>query len=214
MRKLILLPALFLSVTIKAQGDQRYWSVGVNPFSPGESMSSAGPCVAFRVSPRLELWGEGSFIFHNLYKINDWEKLKGYRLIFQPRYFVGKERSFFISPEFRFKQFSYTNSLPFVNKTTNDTLHSYSHRASQVLVGGAFVMGDQFVLSKRRNLFMEVTIGIGVKQRFISRKNIPGGYQYYLQPGGFGLAPHYNWNNNGTPYFPLGFRLIWRLQGK
>lgn len=212
MRKLILLSLLALSVCANAQKSDRYWSIGVNPFSVGESMSSIGPCAAFRFSPEFELWAEGSYIFHNLYNINDWKNMSGYRFIFQPRYYVGKNRTLFITPEFRLKQFSYTTALSFVNKTTNDTLYNYTHRASQVLAGGAFVIGGQFVLSEQKNIFLEVTAGIGGKLRFINRKNIPEGYEYKVQPGGFGLAPHYNWDNDGTPYFPLGFRLMWRLK--
>lgn len=212
MRRLILLPLLILSVFAGAQKGDRYWSIGINPFGVGESMSSLGPCTAFRFSPGFELWAEGSYIFHNLYNIHDWKNMSGYRLIFQPRYYVGKDRTLFITPEFRLKQFSYTTATPFVNKATNDTLYDYTHRASQVLIGGAFVIGSQFVLSERKKIFLEVTAGLGGKLRFINRKNIPEGYEYEVQSGGFGLAPHYNWDNDGTPYFPLGLRLMWRLK--
>lgn len=211
MRKLILLSIILLSVCANAQKGDRYWSIGVNPFSLGESMSSIGPCAGFRFSPGFELWLEGSYIFHNLYKIQDWKNMSGYRFIFQPRYYVGKGHTLFITPEFRLKQFSYTSALSFVNKTMNDTLYNYTHRASQVLAGGAFVIGGQFVLSERKKIFLEVTAGIGGKLRHINRKNIPGGYEYEVQPGGFGLAPHYNWDNDGTPYFPFGLRLMWQL---
>lgn len=194
-----------------SQTNYSYWSIGVNPFSPGESMSSIGPCVSYRVSPGLELWGETSFIFRNLYVNDYWKNLRGFRFIFQPRVFINKRKTFFITPEFRLKQFSYNSALTFINKATVDTLWNYSHKASQVLVGGAFVLGDKFVLSERHHLYIEINMGIGAKQRYINRKNIPAGYKFYVAMGGFGLAPHYEWDNDGTAYFPMSLRLIWKL---
>ncbi len=202
---------LFICNAANAQTKYPYWSVGVNPLSPGESMSSIGPSVAYRISLKFELWSEASFIFYNLYEINDWKNLKGYRFILQPRYYFGPGKSFYLAPEFRLKHFSYNTSLTFINNSIPDTLRSYAHKASQVLAGGAFVMGKQFLLSKRHHLYLDVTAGLGAKQRYINRKNIPAGYKYEIQPGGFGLAPHYEYNNDGTPYFPLGFRLLWQL---
>lgn len=214
MKKLLffLLPVICLYTKSTAQTNYPYVSIGFNPLSPAESMSSIGPCVSYRVSPTLELWGETSFIFHNLYSDNSWKNLRGYRFIFQPRFYTGKNKTFFIAPEFRLKQYSYNNSLTFLNKTTADTLRNYPHKASQVLIGGAFILGSQFSLSSKHNFFIEITAGVGGKQRYIDRKNIPDGYKYYVQPGGFGLAPHYEWDNDGTAYFVFGFRLIWKLQ--
>ena len=174
-------------------------------------MSSVGPSVSYRFSPRVELWSEASFIFKNLYANDYWKNLKGFRFIFQPRIYLNKTGTFFMTPEFRIKQFSYNSSLTFINKTTTDTLWDYSHESSQVLIGGGLVFGHQFALSKQHNFFMEITFGVGGKQRYIQRKNIPQGYQYYPETGGFGLRPHYEWNNDGTGYFPFGLRLFWKL---
>lgn len=195
-----------------AQQKYPYWSVGFNPLSVGESMSAIGPTVAYRFSPRLELWSEGSVIFSNLYKLSNWQNLKGYRFILQPRYYVKATKTFFISPEFRLKQFSYGGSLDFINKISADTLKKYNYEGAQFLIGGALVLGKQFTLSARHQLFLELTAGLGAKQRTIKRKNIPAGYNYYIQPGGFGLSPHYEWDNDGTVYFPLGLRLSWHLK--
>ena len=59
---------------------------------------------------------------------------------------------------------------------------------------------------------MELTAGIGGKQRYIKRKGIPSGYDYIVGSGGFGLAPHYEYNNDGTVYYPLACRVIWELK--
>ena len=60
-------------------------------------------------------------------------------------------------------------------------------------------------------MVMELTAGIGGKQRYIKRKGIPSGYDYTVGSGGFGLAPHYEYNNDGTVYYPLACRVIWEL---
>jgi len=201
-----------LTIRASAQKPQSYWSIGFNPLSLAESMSSIGPSVAYRLSPAIELWAEGSIIFNNLYKMEDWKNLRGYRFIFQPRFYVGRSKKIFITPEFRLKHYSYNSTGTFINSNTVDTLDNYAHKASQTLIGGAFVAGTQLNLSKRKNFLLEVTAGIGAKQRNIKRKSIPSGYEYFLQTGGFGLKPHYEYDNDGTPYFPLGFRLVWKLK--
>lgn len=194
-----------------AQTFKPVWSVGVNPFSVGESLSSLGPSVALRVSPGIELWSEGSFIFHNLYDIAGWDHVKGYRFIFQPRLFMGTTRRFFLAPELRIKSFSYGISLPFINESAQDTLDGYYHRANQFQIGGALVMGIRTVLSEKHRLFMDMTAGIGGRQRFIRRKGIPAGYSFTPTTGGWGLAPHYEWHMDGILYLPIGLRLTWLL---
>lgn len=194
-----------------AQGFKPIWAVGVNPFSPVESLSSLGPSASLRVSPGFELWAEGSFIFHNLYGIANWDRVRGYRFIFQPRLFMGAERRFFLAPELRIKRFSYGVSLPFINETTADTLYGFYHKARQFQIGGALVMGVRTVLSEKHRLYMETTAGVGGRQRFIRRIGIPSGYAYTPVTNGWGLSPHYEWHKEGLPYFPIGFRLIWLL---
>lgn len=214
MTRLFVIPFLFFVTMASAQKRYDYAAIGVNPFSPAESMSSIGPCISYRFSSRLELWIEASYIFHNLYKINDWQNLKGYRFIFQPRYYIGSKRGFFITPEFRLKHYTYNTSAQLINDNTNDTLDNYYHKASQYLYGGAVVIGKQFNLSKQKNLFLEATVGLGGKYRTIQRRNIPDGYSYKITTGGFGLAPHYEWDKDGTPYFPLGLRFVWHFTNK
>lgn len=195
----------------EAQQQFPYWTAGLNPLGPGESLSSIGPCAGYRVSPVIGFWAEGSYIFYNLYKVAGWEKVRGYRFLFQPRYYLGSERRLFLAPELRIKNFSYQAVLSFVNKATGDTLPHYRHRASQFLLGGALVIGIQTRLPGRGNFFLELTAGIGGKMRYIKRRNIPPGYSFEVQRGGFGLAPHYEWDHDGTPYVPLGARLTWKL---
>jgi hypothetical protein len=212
MKKIYLLPLLFLFTQLHGQSYRSpYWSIGVNPLGVIEPMSVIGPCFSYHVLPRIELWGEISYLFKNLYLTNELKNMRGYRFIFQPRYYTDNSKTIFIAPEFRLKQYSYNASATFINSTTADTLTNFPYRGSQVLAGGAFILGGQIVLSKQNHLYLEITAGIGGKQRYIKRKNVPAGYTYEVQNGGFGFNPHYDRNNDGTPYIPLGFRLIWKL---
>ena len=71
-------------------------------------------------------------------------------------------------------------------------------------------MGQQFSLSRRHNLYLEITAGIGSKLRHIKRANIPAGYQYdYYRRKAFTTS--YNDDNRNDPYVPIGFRLMWKL---
>lgn len=140
-----------------------------------------------------------------------WKNMRGFRFILQPRYYMGINKGFFLAPEFRLKQYSFDDQLTLVNKATGAVLSNYEFPESQVLVGGAIVAGQQVILSKKNHLVLEITAGIGAKQRFIKRKQLPGGYDYYPDMRGFGLAPHYEYNNDGTPYFPAALRIIWMI---
>ena len=195
-----------------AQANKPEWLIGVNPFSLFEPLSNIGPCAEIRVSPSVGFWAEATYIIRSQYQLNDWQKVKGTRFIFQPRFYVGKKKYFFVAPEFRLKRFNYTIGLDFINAQTQDTLQNYLHRATQVQAGGGLVLGFRSWLSRKHNLTMEFTSGLGAKNRQITRKNIPSGYQYEHGWGGFGLAPHYEWDNDVALYFPCSIRLIWKLQ--
>lgn len=214
MRKIYLLPLLLLFCTqIHAQSKRSYWSVGVNPFGFIEIFPTIGPCLSYRLSPRFELWSEGSYVFNGSYKVTNWKNLKGFRFIFQPRFYTDRSKTFFIAPEFRLRHYSYNATASFINSTTSDILNDYPYKGAQLLVGGALVIGDQTVLSRRRHLYLEVTAGIGARQRHIKRNNVPAGYSYYhyVRPFSFNLFSFYEDNNIMEPYAPLGFRLLWKL---
>lgn len=212
MKKICFVPLFFIFSQVQAQSAHTsYWSIGINPLGIVETIPSIGMNMSYRISPRFEIWGETSLLVGNPYKIQGWKNLKGYRLIFQPRYYTGGEKRFFIAPEFRLKQYSYSSTGTFMNISGADTLYDYSYKGSQVLIGGAFVMGGQFILSKQHHLYLEVTAGIGSKQRFITRKNDLINYKYQEARNCFALAPHYDWDDTGAVYFPLGFRLTWKL---
>jgi hypothetical protein len=207
---IIFLLSLFSTVS-RAQPGEHFWSVGVNPLAPGESQMSAGPAMAYRLNNRFELWSEASYIFANSYMPRNWKNMKGVRFILQPRYYLGEAKTFFVTPEFRLKSYSFDNSLNFINATTADTLHAFPFRERQLLVGGALVAGKQYPLSRKNGLYLEITAGLGAKHRFIKRSDIPAGYSFNNIKGGFALKPAYEDDNTGTVLFPVGVRLMWEI---
>lgn len=211
MRKICLLPLLLFCTQTHAQHKRPYWNIGINPFSIVEIIPAIGPCLSYRISPRFELWGEASYLFGGPDRINNWKNLQGYRFIFQPRYYTNRSKTFFIAPEFRLKHYTYNATANFINSTTADTLNSYPYKGLQLLVGGALLIGGQAVLSRRHHLYLEITTGIGAKQRHIKRNNVPAGYFYYHSYRAYIFNPSYDDNYRIDPYVPLGFRLIWKL---
>jgi Protein of unknown function (DUF3575) len=211
MRNLFALLSLLSCLQTKAQIKKSYWSVGVNPLGLIEVIPAVGPCVSYRLSPAFEFWGETSYLFGGPNRIEDWKNLNGYRLIFQGRYYPGKKKRFFIAPEFRLKHYTYNSKTSFINSTSSDTLNNYPYHGSQWLTGGALVFGNQFVLSRSHQLYLEVTAGVGSKLRRITRSRVPAGYQYFAPFPDHAFSIGYNDDNRNDPYVPLGFRLIWKL---
>lgn len=211
-KKLLILSFLLASILpVSSQVSQPGWSLGVNPFSLFEPLANIGPCAELRVSPAVGFWAEASYIFRKQYQLNEWQRVRGVRFQFQPRFYLGKRRVFFIAPEFRLKRFNYSVALDFVNEQTQDTLMNFFHRATQVQTGGGLVMGIRGWLSRRHLLMVELTGGMGAKNRQITRDNIPAGYRYEYTWGGFGLKPHYELDNDVAVFFPCSIRLVWKL---
>lgn len=195
-----------------AQTQVNGWSIGLNPLGLAESQMSIGPAVAYHFSKRVQIWTEASFIFANAYMPDQWKAMKGFRFILQPRYYLGESREIFITPEFRMKRFSFQNTLSFINDANRDTLHNFPFRERQLLIGGAVVVGKRYRLLRNNTFGLEVTAGLGAKQRLIKRKNIPTGYRYdNYQKSAFALSPAYEEHNAGNVLFPLAARLVWKL---
>ncbi len=218
MPKNILLFFFLVSTTLFVYAQKNkfnYWRVGVNPLALAEPHLSIGPCVSYRFNERLELWTEASFIFANSYLPTPWANVKGFRYILQPRYFTGDEENFFIAPELRIKEYGFINTSQkkFINTALADTSFFSGFKETQFLIGGSVVIGMQITLSKKKHISMDLTLGIGAKHRVIKRKNVPEGYESYFEPQrGYGLGPHYEYNDDGTVYIPLCARFLWRLK--
>lgn len=194
-----------------AQTPKSYWSVGVNPLGVVEPMPLIGPTVAYRFSPKIELWSEASYILSNWYIFPGWKKVSGYRFILQPRFYPGRKQLFFVAAEFRLKHFTYKTYDNFINSSTSDTLNNFHYNGSQLLSGAAILIGQTVPLDQRHHFFLEMTFGLGSKLRRVRMKNIPAGFQKDYYKRSFAFAPKYDVNNANLFYMPLGVRLMWKL---
>lgn len=209
---LIILLLIYFSNGYSQQADH-YWSIGINPLSFAESQLSIGPCIGYRLNKRIEFWTEASYIFSNSYMPKEWKKMQGFRFVLQPRYFINYDKTFFITPEFRFKSYSFNNRLTFINSSIHDTLNNFPFRETQTLIGGALVFGRKYNISRKHNVIMEFTFGLGSKTRNIKRKNVPAGYEYntsiYQRDG---LYVSYEIDKQAVIYIPLCTRFIWNFK--
>ena len=195
-----------------AQSSGSYWNVGINPFGLLEPMPLIGPAVSYRVSPKIELWSEVSYIFSNLYIFPDWKHVRGYRFILQPRFYPGRNHLFFIAAEFRLKHFTYKTYDDFINHSNSDTLTNFHYNGSQVLSDGAVIIGKTISLEQKNRLFLEATFGLGSKVRKVKAEKVPAGFERLYYQEKYAFHVDYDINNANLFYMPLGIRLMWKLK--
>lgn len=177
------------------QGVEKY--ISLNFLSMAEPHFALGPSAGIRFSERSEVFAEAAYVgrgFTGTY--SDLDRLSGARLIFQYRYhFLQQWRPLinlgmrsrslrerhqpFVALEWRMKPLAFSGKATFVNESTADTLSGFSYRASSFTIGGALVFGSTFNLSSNERWKLEITAGIGAKQRSVKLKNVPAGYQSY-----------------------------------
>lgn len=212
MKKFSTLLLILCSHYSNAQFFKSYWNVGINPLGLAEPMPLIGPSVSYKVSPKIELWSEVSYIFSNLYIFPDWKKVRGYRFILQPRFYPGRNHSFFVAAEFRLKHFTYKTYDNFINPSNSDTLNDFHYNGSQVLAGGAAIIGNTMRLDKKDRLFLEMTFGVGSKLRKVKFENVPAGFEKAYNQRRYAFTVEYDINNANLFYMPLGVRIMWKLK--
>jgi hypothetical protein len=200
--------------------------ISFNPLSPAEPVFAMGPSFGNRFSPRSEYFTELAYVAKSpYYDYYDLGSLHGGRLIVQYRYhflqrwqpllkmigMVNQERAarrnFFAGLEFRYKPYRFSSSRAFINEITHDTLQHFAYRAGAVSIGGAILFGGTLNLSKKRNWKLEITSGLGAKQKIIRYKNVPAGYIYLRSFAKDGpIIPAFD-DEAGSPYIPFAFRL-------
>ena len=206
----IMLTFSFGIKTSMAQLPAHKFSIGFNPLGIAESQLFVGPTVSVQFSPKYEVWTEIGAILRNNYMPKEWTSMRGFRFILQGRRLSHPNKKSFIGVEFRLKNFSSNDVRNFVNENLSDTLFNHPYRQNQTILGGAVVLGAKHYLDKSHRLFLENTVGFGIKQRFTKAQNIPLGYKFPKPPeGGPGLS--INYDDVALPYISLGLRLMWTL---
>ena len=236
MKKYLLLLFCFFSLLIHAQikftktknnrivQSEKYLSF--NPFGLAEPQLAIGFGFGNRFSSRSEYFSELSYIFKTPFYSYDANDLRGFRLIAQYRYHFlqqwkplidlgmkSNERrarySPFIAAEFRLKSFGFSGKNNFVNTSTHDTLSLFSYSANAVSIGGAVIFGSSYKLNAR--LKLEITAGIGAKQKLINYKNLAKGYEVMWQRRPDSLGPPDIDEAVGMPYFPCTIRIRYAI---
>lgn len=223
MRKCILLFLLLVSIASLAQQKKRRYSpivqkgffLTLNPYSPFEmSQGAVGLGAGYRFSERVELWTQFDYLYKGFfYDGDDFSGLKGFRSITSFRYYYNNKHGFFVGAEFRFKRYSYRSETDIANPQRGDTITNYRYEAVQSLPGGALFWGKRFKLTPNGKFELEVSIGLGVKNRIIDRRGLPAGYSKLdYEPGYRRVSPLPDHDEEGLlPYLPAGVRLILHL---
>jgi hypothetical protein len=209
---MIFLLLLLCSIVLNAQLPKPKLAIGFNPLGIVESQLFVGPTASFRFAPKYEVWTEIGAVVRNNYMPKQWTSMQGFRIIVQGRRLAHPNKKSFIAAEFRLKNFSSDDSNDFINYNTLDTLFNMPYRQNQTILGGGIVFGSKNYLNKKHTLFLEKTLGFGVKQRFTKAQNISPGYEFRKfeeYDGGPGLSVNYD--DVALPYITFGLRLMWAI---
>ena len=184
---------------------EKYFSF--NPLGLGEPQMAIGAGFGCRFSERSEYFTELSYLFKTPFYSYQANSLNGFRFLGQYRYHFRINTNRFIGAEFRLKMYDFTGTNTFVNNTSHDTLKSVSYNANAISLGGAIVFGNTYTLSKNRKWKIEITAGIGAKQKLVSFKGALKDYEVIIKRKLDGIAPPYIFEAVGMPYIPCTIRL-------
>jgi hypothetical protein len=193
---------------------QQGWYLSFNPHSVLEPRQGAvGLGLGYRISKQFELWEEINYLYRGFFNDpGEGKNMSGLRSITSLKYFYNNKHGFFVGAEFRYKHYAFDDSNTFINRQINDTLSNIPYKASHTLLGGGVFWGKRFKLTANGKFELEGNIGLGVKQRFIKRKNVPAGYEKIQFPDrvAFFLLDDFD-EEQALPYMPAIVRFIYHL---
>jgi hypothetical protein len=223
MKNLYFFTALMLFVIVStAQSSaekralQKQTALSFNPLALIEPQAAAGIGFSKSLTARSGYFTELSYIFKAPFYRGPSPITGGYRWLLQYRYRLMSASRwwYFAAAEFRLKGYGFTGSDVFLNRLSNDTLYWYPYRANATSIGGALLLGTMFNLGKKGRWQMEMTAGMGAKQKIVNYKNLPDGYKLYsdIDPPQRDNAwvPELN-AEEALPYFPMAIRLRYRI---
>ena len=218
MKKIFVALLLFTCLHAAAQRKNRHTPIitegaylSFNPHGLVEPEQGAiGLGAGYRFNKRIEAWVEGSYLYNGIVSESDFTGLKGFRAIVSGKYFYQNKYGFFVGAEFRVKQYSFDDHGTFFNAQTNTTIDNYPYKAQHTLIGGGVFWGKRFKITGDGKFELEGNIGIGVKHRSISRKNVAAGYA--IAEDIYHREVFINRDIDADlPYFPATVRFIYHL---
>lgn len=191
---------------------QKGFYLSFNPHSIIEpEQGGVGLGIGYRINKRIEVWTELNYLYKGFFQDpGDFDNMKGFRSITSFKYYYYNKHGMFVGAEFRIKNYSFDDKETFVNMQLNDTLTNFKHKATHTLIGGAVFWGKRFKLTANGKFELEGNVGIGVKQRRISRKNIPAGYSK-MEPFNRVFKLIDTDAEDAYPYLPAIVRFIYHL---
>jgi hypothetical protein len=207
------------STAFSHTGSEKYFSF--NPFGLLEGEMAIGAGFGNRFSERSEYFSELSYLGQNPLYEEGLASLHGFRLIVQYRYYflqqwrpvfnwqLQRKRARthpFIGLEFRTKPYDFSGTNHFINSAAADTLMNYRYKARATILGGAVVLGATRNIRTNGRFKIEITIGVGVKQKLVRFKNVPQDYQpLIIRSVDWGFPTMYE--SVTAPYIPIAIRL-------
>ena len=194
---------------VKDRAPARRWILTFNPLGLMELPLALGAGIGYRLDKRWELWSETSLIRNGLAReISD---VHGIRQTLQlKRFFNNKGQNFFLAAEIRYKSFNYRDTLSFYNPASGDTLMNTPFHAHQYFWGAALQVGGRWKMSRSGRFQVEITAGMGIKNKVIDRDGIGSGYKQIDRAIDINV-----WDMMATPgitvYFPGSARIIYTI---
>lgn len=184
-----------------------------NPLGIAEFQSTIGAGIHIPLNNQTALFTEIAAVFKNPVYNNPDDIRFGYRNIIQLRYYskTRKRSTSFIAFEARIKHYSFNNVRTFLNETIRDTLNNFNHTAVALSVGGGIVFGTTLPLSKNKKWQMELTGGVGVKNKTVFFRNINKNYKPEYVLAGSGMRLPALDEPGGMPYLPWAIRICYNM---
>lgn len=155
---------------------QRRWVLSWNPLGLIEPSMAIGIGIGYHSKSNLEIWSETSLLINVLYASGG--KTSGMRQILQLKRFISKNQGLFIAGEIRYSFFTYHASNNFINIAVHDTILNLSNTSNHYVFGAGLQVGYRWPLTNDSKFMLELTGGLGIKNKIIRWHGIPAGYKY------------------------------------
>jgi hypothetical protein len=186
--------------------------LSLNPFAFAEPRASAiGLGVAYRFDDRLEICNELSVLRESIHNEPAFENVNGFRNIFATKYSIFNNE--FIGAEFRIRNYSFSPKADFYNASSGDTLKDFRYKAKYSIFGVAFIFGRKFKLSRNNKLQLEISLGVGGREKATRRWAVPNGYvsSQNSYPKIFPGTTNNFERGFHSMYFPAALKLFYKL---
>jgi hypothetical protein len=189
----------------------RRLTLSLNPLGLAEFGPVVGLGAGYQWNAHWQVWLEGSAIFPGRNR-NDYPIISGSRVELALKYYYGRRSQWFVGGEFRWKQVFYAEQSTFIRPSNNDIANNVGYTLRNDLPGVAFLTGQRTKAFWHYHVWIEWSVGLGLKYRFVRIEGGPQGYEiikdvdYRLRP--LDLAPEVQ---RFRVYIPATIRIVYGL---